>query len=169
MHTQLRDLRALPAEPLTPAEVMDRLLAEGFLEIALWEATSRHFEQGNPSLYTGEAIFGVLSLFLRPFAPLAERVESAIARLHAIPTLLRQAETNVRSTPAAWTARALRECRGALAFLGDGVDILIAEYHLDGSTPAPCRGRGCCGLYRLSRLPGNRVASAPLGHLCLWC
>lgn len=132
MRAQLRDLRALPEEPLTQAEAMDRRLAEGFLEIALWEATSAHFEQGNPSLYTGEAVFGVVSLFLRPFAPFAERVQSAIGRLHAIPTLLRQAEANVRSAPPAWTARALRECSGAIAFLDGGVDMLIGAHGLDG-------------------------------------
>jgi hypothetical protein len=133
MRALLQALRSLPEEPLSQAEAMDRRLAEGFLEIALWEAGSSHFEQGNPSYYTGEAIFGVLSLFLRPFAPLADRVESAISRLQAIPTLLGQAETNVRRAPAAWTARALRECRGALAFLASGLDLLLAGQDLDES------------------------------------
>ncbi len=133
MRAQLRHLRSLPDEPLTQAEAIDRRLAEGFLEIALWEAASSHFEHGNPSLYTGEAVFGVLSLFLRPFAPFAERVESAIGRLHAVPTLLRQAEANVRSAPRAWTARAMRECTGAIAFLNGGVDALIGASGLDGS------------------------------------
>jgi uncharacterized protein (DUF885 family) len=121
----LQRLRQLPSEPLTGAEALDRQLAEGYLECQLWEIASDHFHLGNPSLYTGEAIFGVLSLFLTAFAPLDQRVESAIARMEAIPDLLAQARTNVVQAPLAWTERAMRECTGALAFFQDGVDWLI--------------------------------------------
>ena len=37
METLLKTLRSLPPEPLTEAQRMDRKLAEGFLEIQLWE------------------------------------------------------------------------------------------------------------------------------------
>ncbi len=125
---QLRNLAAEPmpgAEPLTGAEALDRKLAKGYLECQLWEYTSTHFHLGNPSLYTGEAIFGILSLFLTPFAPLDQRVESAIARMGATAALLEQARANVTQAPPAWTERAIRECTGALAFFQDGVDWLI--------------------------------------------
>jgi len=123
-----RELRGgLVAAPETPAERIDGTLAEHFLTIQAWEYGSRHFQGGNPSTYTGEAIFGVLSLFLRPFAPLAERVEAAIARMDAIPAFLASAAANVRSAPVAWTERAIRECTGAMHFLGGGVDMLIAD------------------------------------------
>ncbi len=37
----------------------------------------------------------------------------------------------------AWTERAIRECDGALAFLTDGVDILIADEGItDAALPA---------------------------------
>ena len=94
---------------------------------------SRHFQAGNPSTYTGEAIFGVISLFLRPFAPLAVRLPAAIARLRAVPGLLAQGEANVREAPPAWTARAIRECRGALAFLDDGVEVFITQHGIQGT------------------------------------
>src|SRR5712691_11815527 len=66
-------LRALPAEPLDEAEALDRALVEGGLEILAWEHASTHFHRGNPCVYTGEAVFGVLALFLREFAPPAQR------------------------------------------------------------------------------------------------
>lgn len=113
------------APPQTLAEETDRILATGFLKIQQWEYNSRHFRYGNPSVYTGEAIFGILSLFLRPFAPIVERVESAMARLEAIPTLLAQGEANVRTAPAAWTERAIREAEGTIRFLGNGVTLLM--------------------------------------------
>ncbi len=128
MDALLRDLRTgAVAAPETSAEQIDRTLAEHFLTIQTWEYGSRHFQGGNPCVYTGEAIFGVLSLFLRPFAPLGERVEAAIARMNAIPHFLTTAAENVRSAPAAWTERAIRECIGAMHFLGGGVDMLIAD------------------------------------------
>lgn len=113
--------------PTSEAEAIDLRLAEHFLAIQLWEFASHHFQRGNPSVYTGEAIFGVLSLFLRPFAPIDARVEAAIARLEAIPAFLRQARANIRSAPPEWAARARRECMGAMHFLGNGVDMLMDD------------------------------------------
>jgi Bacterial protein of unknown function (DUF885) len=125
METLLGRLRLLPAEPLSPAQDIDRRLAEGFLEIQGWEFRSTHFQGGNPCTYTGEAIFGLISLFLTPFAPLAQRLDVAAARMAAVPGLLQQGRMNLRSAPPAWTARAIHECEGALAFLGEGLDRLV--------------------------------------------
>jgi uncharacterized protein (DUF885 family) len=123
----LARLRELPAEPLSTAERMDRELAEGFLEIQGWEATSAHFAWGNPSLHTGEAVFGVISLLLRPFAPLSERLECAVGRLEAIPRLLDDGRASLHNAPAEWCARASRECAGAMLLLGDGLDRLLQD------------------------------------------
>jgi hypothetical protein len=131
MNVLLERLRSLPEESLTEAESFDRRLAEGFLAIQLWEYGSRHFHRGNPCVYTGEAVFGVMSLFLRPFAPLAERLESAVSRLAAIPAFLEQGRTNLREAPLAWTHRAVRECEGALAFFREGVDCLMVDSEID--------------------------------------
>src|SRR5574338_642551 len=116
MKNLLARLHALPDEPLSSMERIDRQLAEGFLDIQCWEYRSQHFQRSNPCTYTGEAIFGLIGLFLTPFAPLAERVESAMARMKAIPAFLEQGQANVRRSPTAWTERAIRECDGALAF-----------------------------------------------------
>ena len=132
MTTLLHRLRELPPEPLTAAEALDRRLAAGFLEIQCWEYTSDHFQRGNPSLYTGEAVFGIIALFLRPFAPIEQRVDAAIARMEALPVLLAQGRANVRQAPPAWTARAVRECGGALAFFRSGIDRLIHEHGVEG-------------------------------------
>lgn len=134
MEELLRRLRALPDEPLGQAESIDRALAEGFLEIQLWEHRSTHFHRGNPSFYTGEAIFGVLSLFLTHATPLGERVAAAAERMRAIPDLLAQAKANVREAPAAWTERAVRECAGATAFFTGGVETLVRDEGI--GTPA---------------------------------
>ena len=134
METLLKTLRTLSQEPLTEAQSMDRKLAEGFLAIQLWEYGSNHFHRGNPSLYTGEAIFGVLSLFRHVFAPLEQRLEAAIDRMNAIPSLLNQGKANVRQAPPAWTERATRECTGALSFLGDGLEMFMRDNGVDSKS-----------------------------------
>ncbi len=126
MEALLRRLGTLPSERLSEAQTIDRRLAEGFLRIQLWESDSHHFQRGNPSTYTGEAVFGIISLLQREFAPLEERLESAAARMEAIPALLRTATAAVRTAPAAWIARAIRECDGALALFPAGIATLLA-------------------------------------------
>src|SRR6266568_6781350 len=114
-----RLLAALPAETLSPSEEIDRELARGFLLIQQWESQSPHFCWSNPSLFTGEAIFGVISLLLLPFAPLEERLHSAAARLAAIPDFLDTAMRHAQPAPTAWRDRARRECTGAQLLLED--------------------------------------------------
>ena len=116
------DLERAPAP-----ERLDLRLARGFLRTQLFEYRSEHFHRGNPSAYTGEAVFGVMALFLTEFAPLSERVGAAVARMEAIPAFLLEARDNVRRAPLAWTERAIRECTGALAFFTEGVSLLAAE------------------------------------------
>jgi hypothetical protein len=145
--TGFRGLDAGGAGPAPSGwEALDRRLAEGFLKIQLWEFGSEHFHRGNPSLYSGEAVFGVMSLLLADFAPLAERMENAAARLAALPRLLAQGRENVREAPLAWTERAIRECRGALAFLTRGVEDLLA-----GTQETPSSQRGPPGFREAAR------------------
>jgi uncharacterized protein (DUF885 family) len=128
MELLLRRLGTLPPEPLSEAQSMDRRLAEGFLRIQLWECASHHFRNGgNPCVYTGEAAFAVISLLQREFAPLEDRLDSAAARMEAIPALLRTGAADLRRAPAAWIARAIRECDGALALFTEGIATLLGE------------------------------------------
>ncbi len=113
---------------------LDLRLARGFLRIQRWEYGSLHFHRGNPCVYTGEAAFGILSLFLSDFAPLAERVASAEARLRAVPRLLASCRENIRRAPPAWTERAVRECRGALALLRRGLPGFLSGQGFGGGS-----------------------------------
>jgi hypothetical protein len=120
-------LRSAPDGVGSPSQRLDVRLAKGFLKTQLWEFGSGQGPLGNPSLYTGEAVFGVMSLFLSDFAPTGHRVEAAIERLHATPALLAQGRANVREAPTEWVQRALRECEGGLTFLSDGIAALGAS------------------------------------------
>jgi Bacterial protein of unknown function (DUF885) len=124
----MRALRAsLDADPpddeaLREVRIRDCALARSFLDVQIAEQESGHFQQRNPSLAAGEAIFGVVSLMTRPFAPIAARVDAAIARLAAVPGFLAGAQRAiVCGVPDEWRLKALRECDGADRLLGESV------------------------------------------------
>gem|GEM_PF-314681 len=95
-------------------DALDAELARANLDVRIAEAQSSHFHRRNPALWTGEAIFGCVSLMIRPFAPFEERLPALAARLSAIPEFLAALrETLTEPTPAVWTQRALRECAAA--------------------------------------------------------
>ncbi len=157
-----KDLATLPAEPLTEAEQMDRRLASNFLEIQQWEFQSTHFHRGNPSFYAGEAIFGVLSLFRRDFAPFNERLEAAIQRMNTIDTLLTQARENINSAPAAWIERAITECEGSLSFLESGLQHLLHDNNVESAEAEPAASNAAEAFRRFkhwleSELPPNEA------------
>jgi hypothetical protein len=111
----------------TEVDALDAELARRFLEIQGAENEGGHGVRGNPSLWTGEAIFGVISLMIRDFAPVDRRMRHAAARLDAIPDFLEAARSTLTlDSPAAWTAKARRECDGAAVLLGRGVEKWIA-------------------------------------------
>lgn len=94
-------------------EDADPALADAFLEIQIAEHEGPHFFRRNPALWTGEAIFSVLSLVTRDFAPIDDRLRAATARMHAIPGFLAEARRTLSDGPAAWRDKALKECDAA--------------------------------------------------------
>jgi len=103
-----------------PGEV-DLALADGFLDIQFAEHESGHFLQHNPALWTGETIFAIVSLVTRPFAPLDVRLESARARLAAVPAFLNAARQVLRASPAPWRTRAVRESAAGARLIGESL------------------------------------------------
>jgi len=123
---EMRELRrALDAAGRVPdresrrfPDHVDLALADAFLEIQIAEHEGPHFYRDNPALWTGEAIFSVISLLTRDFAPLDERLEAAVARMHAVPAFLAAARRTLRAAPASWRDKALRECDAAEILFG---------------------------------------------------
>ena len=132
--TLLSESSGLSLEELSADERHDVRLAQGALRIQDWELGARHFHRGNPSLYTGEAVFGLVSLLLTDYAPLRDRIAAAAERLAATPRLLDQAKENVDAAPRGWTERAIRECEGALTLFDEGLPKFAEGQAVD--TPA---------------------------------
>lgn len=123
MQDQLTQIRSFSDRDLTRRQRMDKKQIEGYLEIQLWEFSPdcRHFYRGNPSMYVGEAIFGLLVCLLTDYAPLAQRLDALQARMQAIPAFFAQAERNLLDIQAAWARKAMNECDSAIAFLQKGL------------------------------------------------
>ena len=111
------------------ADELDTVLALANIRLRLLELSSEHFQNRNPALWTGEAIFGVVSLMIRDFAPAAERLPAIIARLNAVPGFLRMMrERMTLPVPERWRDRAVRECSAAVDLFGNGLTGWIAEH-----------------------------------------
>jgi uncharacterized protein (DUF885 family) len=152
------EMRAL-RDDLTHADDsadVDVELAGAFLEIQLAELAGRHFQRGNPALFTGEAIFAVVALMTREFAPVEQRIDAAIARMEAIPRFLAAARDAMSSAPREWTRRAVRECGGAAALFGPS----MAEW-LRACRAGPSRTR--------QALAAAEVAARAFAAYREWC
>lgn len=129
MHAGMRSLHAelgadVQAHAACEWEAIDADLARGYLEIREAEDNGSHGIRANPALWTGEAIFGVVSLMLRPSFPMRRRAMAVAARLESVAPFLANAKAvlGARPIPAPWTERALRECDGAALLLTGGID-----------------------------------------------
>ncbi len=125
------------------ADRVDAQLMDDFLDVGIAEIEDRHFHRGNPALFTGEAIFGVLSLVTGRFAPARHRLRDAAARMLAIPTFLDGGRRSIGAhpIPAPWIERALRECEGGRCFLDRGMPAWIQDC-VEGGSPHDSDNRG---------------------------
>lgn len=124
------ELAALPLTAVDEVRRTDALLADGFLELQIMEAELPQFHLGNPALYTGEAVFSVISLFQRDAEPVADRIDAAISRMHALPGYLDQARQNLQGAPVAWTDHALREANSSAIYFSQGIPQIAARHDI---------------------------------------
>ena len=125
MREERRAFASLAAElanhekPEDAGERLDLRIARAETAIALAEAEHRP-RQRNPAWYTGEAMFGVISLLLPQSAPV--RMRAVRSRLEAIPDFLADGLAQLTGpTPRAWVERARREANAFARFLTDGM------------------------------------------------
>ena len=127
----LDELSAIGRDELDRFQKIDYDLAEGFMKTQLWERESGYFYDINPTTYTGEAAFGLVSLFVSDFRPAREKRHDLEARLRATPGFLAAARQNLSGAHPAWIERAVTECTGALNFLASGIPILQEDEGLE--------------------------------------
>lgn len=118
-------------------DAVDAELARANIDVRILETQSRFFHDRNPALWTGEAIFSVVALLLRPTQPSEQCTDAIIARLGAIPSFLGAMPTTLTEpVPAIWIDRATREARAFATFLRGPLQLWCDEYHV---TAAVCQ------------------------------
>jgi hypothetical protein len=129
-----RDLDRLPPGRTAGARLDARLLGAALTHAQAALAHRPRFLQ--PSWYSGEVAFGLISLLL-PTAP-PGAADALARRLDAIPGFLAagQAQLAGRSAPEAWSRRARRECAAIGRLLADGLPRHPAWRE---ALAAPCR------------------------------
>lgn len=116
---------------------LDAELARANVDVRLVEYESGHFVDRNPALWTGEAIFGAVSLMIRPFASADARLAPLASRLAAIPAFLREMQTSITgAVPALWRDRARRECQVAQQLFDTGLNMWLALHSPSGDRHA---------------------------------
>lgn len=92
------------------------------LMIRILQSLIREYEQveghrRNPGSYVSEVMSGVFMLIMKDFAPLPERLQSALGRVNEIPRVLEEGQENLvpRDTPAVWAQVAMEQARQAPA------------------------------------------------------
>ena len=86
----LAELNALDISKLSRDDQIDRALLMHQLEYTLWREESLQEWAWNPLRYSGLAGDAIYSLTARDFAPIADRLKSAISRLEKLPGLFQQ-------------------------------------------------------------------------------
>jgi hypothetical protein len=113
-------------------DAVDAELARANIDLRILETQSRFFHDRNPVLWTGEAIFSVVSLLLRPTQPMPSCTAAITARLRAIPAFLGAMPAALTEpVPAIWIDRATREARAFAAFLRGPLRLWCDEHQID--------------------------------------
>lgn len=116
---EIADLRAA-ADADTMAHPHDKLMIAAELTLEHARLSSRPLHH-NPTWYTGEVGFGVISLLLPQSAPW--RRDALHARLQAVPSYLRDglARLDGQPTPKGWVERSTNEARALQVFLREDI------------------------------------------------
>jgi uncharacterized protein (DUF885 family) len=109
------ELRAVDAGSLSLNAQIDVKLANSLFGTFLrdYEQVEGHLR--NPFVYLDEALGGVVTLIMVEFAPLADRLRSALGRVREVPRVLAQGQANLvpERVPPVWAEVALEQAESA--------------------------------------------------------
>jgi len=91
----LAELGALDVSKLSRENQVDAAILRNQLEYDAWTNETLQAWAWDPQVYSGLAGGALYNLMAREFAPMPDRLKSAIARMEKIPTLLAQARANL--------------------------------------------------------------------------
>jgi uncharacterized protein (DUF885 family) len=120
LHEALAALQAMNPKQLSSADRDDREVLMGRIKGMLLDDETIKYWRTDPSRYSRVATSAVFELVHRDFAPLAVRMQAAIAREREIPAVLAAGKANIEHPPRAFVEIAIRSVTGSINFYRDG-------------------------------------------------
>jgi uncharacterized protein (DUF885 family) len=122
----LATLRAMDPHRLSSGDRDDREALMGQIKGTLLDDDTIQYWRTDPSRYSRLATSAVFELVHRDFAPLPERLRSAIAREREIPAVLAAGKANIEHPPRAFVEIAIRNIAGSINFYRDAAPSAFA-------------------------------------------
>ena len=126
LHQTLATLQAMDPHRFSPTDRDDREVLMGRIKGTLLDDETIQYWRSDPGRYSRVATSAVFELVHRDFAPLAERLRSAIAREREIPAVLAAGKANIEHPPRAFVEIAIRNIAGSINFYRDAAPSAFA-------------------------------------------
>ncbi|MGE6762599.1 DUF885 family protein, partial [Corallococcus interemptor] len=104
--------KAVDRAALPPGDRADYDILENHFRARILDLETVRPWERNPNAYLGFASNAVYQLINRDFAPLEERMRSAVKRMTRVPEVFAAAPANLQNPPKLWTEIALEQARG---------------------------------------------------------
>ncbi|MEA3377582.1 MAG: DUF885 domain-containing protein [Chloroflexota bacterium] len=129
MREALAELEGIETGDFSTEAQIDHTLVTHILQSFIREFERVESHRRNPGVYVGEAVGGVFLLILRDFAPLPDRLRSALGRLRQVPRVLKEGEANIvpEETPPVWVDTATEQAQQAPFLFAGLLPALAAE------------------------------------------
>ena len=126
LHKALDAFTAIDPATLSAGDRDDREMLINSIKGKLLDVETIRYWQKDPDVYVRSATSAVFNLVHRDFAPLADRLQSVIARERQIPMLLATGKANIEHPPPAFVDIAIRNVAGSIDFLKTGAPAAFA-------------------------------------------
>ncbi len=117
------ELAALPQQvdraTLPPLDKADYDILLNHLKARILDLEQVRGWERNPNTYLGLASTSVYSLINRDFAPLEQRMRSAVARMQRVPDVFAAGKATLKNPPRIWTEIALQQAAGTRSLFAD--------------------------------------------------
>jgi uncharacterized protein (DUF885 family) len=111
----LAEVQAMDVTSFGPEGQIDHTLITHIFQASIRQHERRRFLWRNPGSYLDQVLGGMFVLIIKEFAPLPERLRSALGRVREAPRVLREAQANLlpAEVPKVWAEVALEQAQQA--------------------------------------------------------
>ncbi len=166
------DLEKLEAssDQLDDDELLDLRLVRNHLDATVKFEREYRQPDRDATVYPDLCEWSIYSLLMRDFAPLEERMESALKRLHQIPRLIDEGMANLTEAsgiPEIWTRLGMEVTQAGMGFYTSMIPMMAAEVpSISGDIRSACDA-AAASLEIYNRFLRDRILPKSDGEFCL--